>query len=98
MEPPTFTQDLFDTYQSLPPYLQVLWLVVPPIFTTVMFSLWLRYRLSRAEITPAPISPVPQPYFIRNEGFECYVVSEPVHTNTQPLIPMSEKNTSDDAR
>ena len=45
-----FWADLFDTYQSLSPFLQFLWLVVPPVFVTVMFALWLNYRLAAKQM------------------------------------------------
>ena len=104
METPSFTQDLFDTYQSLPPYLQILWLVVPPIFTTVMFSLWLRYRLARAELgSPAPTSEDahgPQFYWPSEDAFECYVagaaINSPVNSTKQKALGKSEKDTSKD--
>ena len=45
-----FWADLFDTYQSLSPFLQFLWLVVPPVFVTVMFALYLNYRLAAKQM------------------------------------------------
>ena len=50
MTPYHFWADLFDTYQSLSPFLQFLWLVVPPTFITVLFKLFLNYRLAAKQI------------------------------------------------
>ena len=42
-----FWQDLFDTYQSLPNWLKLAWLIVPPAFIYLMASLFIRYRSSK---------------------------------------------------
>ena len=39
-------QDLFDTYQSLPDWMKLAWLVVPPAFVLGLLALLLRYRLA----------------------------------------------------
>lgn len=44
METYHFGRDLLDTYQSLTPLLQVLWLIVPPGFVCTLLAIWLRYR------------------------------------------------------
>ena len=41
-----FWQDLFDTYQSFPDWMQLLWLIVPPAFLLAMIGLLLHYRLA----------------------------------------------------
>lgn len=45
MEPYNFWQDFFDTYQSLPDWLKVLWLIVPPAFVLALVALKLRFRI-----------------------------------------------------
>jgi hypothetical protein len=42
-----FWRDLFDTYQSLTPLLQALWLIVPPTFVVTVLALCLQPRRRR---------------------------------------------------
>jgi len=46
MDDYNFWRDLFDTYQSLPDWLKLLWLVVPPGFVLALTGLILRHRLA----------------------------------------------------
>ncbi len=44
MENYSFWQDFFDTYQSLPDFMKVLWIVVPPLFILGLVALILFYK------------------------------------------------------
>ncbi len=46
MESYNFSQDLFDTYQSLSDWMKLAWLVVPPAFLLGLLALVMRYRLA----------------------------------------------------
>ncbi|MEN0002258.1 MAG: hypothetical protein AAF940_15375 [Pseudomonadota bacterium] len=48
----SFWQDLFDTYQSFPDWMQLLWLLVPPGFLLALIGLFMHYRLAARRSGP----------------------------------------------
>ncbi len=45
-----FWADFFDTYQSLPDWLKLAWLMVPPAFVLGAIALALRFRIEREHL------------------------------------------------
>lgn len=82
-------QDILDTYQSMPFVLQVLWLIVPPIFIAVVLAIVLFYSLAakRMRENRAAI----HPFCLDDKDIERIVAYAPPTPDAPLLIAVTKK-------
>ncbi|MGI9421918.1 MAG: hypothetical protein ACR2PA_01915 [Hyphomicrobiaceae bacterium] len=85
MDDYNFWQDLLDTYQSLPPWLQLAWLVLPPTFFLSLLALVLRFWLLCRRLGPIDTGRGPPVFTVTRNAQGAFEVYATDQTKTDPV-------------